>query len=558
MKALINGFERYNLSMNRSELVKMIDRELLDKLFGFCYVRCSSSYEAEELCSDIVFAVVKTANAKKDGTVEDPYSFIWRIARNVYADFSENRRRRSETAYEGSPEDVLPYIAEEEETDDDGEQLAAVYRQIAFLTRAYREVMIQYYIDGLSTAEIARLQNISETAVRQRLFSAREKIKSEVDEMKEAANKPVALDNIEFTIWGTGDPTWGDPRDVAQRQLSKHIVWLCRKKAMSASEIAAELNVPTVYVEEELEILRNGKNGSYGLLRRTEGGKYIINFVFLDKEDIQNAQSVFEEQVPGICDAVADFIDKKKDDYLAFPYLNRKIDLNLILWQQLHSLSNAFSYNAEKILEEKYFKDAGEREARPFSVFGYEYDGRRWGGGCDGTSAKNICGYSEVHAVNIHNSRINAHFYCAHDIGNDPVLQLALQAIHGLSVNVMSENAKEHAAKAIESGYIYRDGDMLYTKILVNRSEDDKDLYNISDQLSKGHFEAEADAAAKKLAPIFKKALPEHILPEWRFALQLAGMPVIDTLAGALIERGILTPPKGVLGAEGCWMSVKE
>ena len=85
--------------------------------------------------------------------------------------------------YEGDSETVLPFIADEEDNDQSEELLDAVYRQIAFLTKAYREVMILFYLDGLSTAEIAVRQNISETAVRQRLFSARKRIKSEVKEM---------------------------------------------------------------------------------------------------------------------------------------------------------------------------------------------------------------------------------------------------------------------------------------------------------------------------------------------------------------------------------------
>ena len=77
---------------------------------------------------------------------------------------------------------------------------------------------------------------------------------------------------------GTGSPAWGDPRNVCTRMFSNHIVWLCHKKPMSASEIAEEPNVPTVYVEEELEILRKGENGEYGFLRRLESGKYAIYF----------------------------------------------------------------------------------------------------------------------------------------------------------------------------------------------------------------------------------------------------------------------------------------
>lgn len=237
--------------MKKQDLLKYFDDDLLDKLFGFCYARTKDSYEAEELCSDILYELVKAANTV--GEIEDAYPFIWRVARNVYADFSKSRRNHRDAAYEGDPEELLLSVTDEEIYDDTAELLTSIYHRIAFLTKAYREVMIMFYIDGLSTAQIAKAQGTSEGAVRQRLFSARQKIKSEVEEMKETYNKPVALDKIDYVIWGTGSPGWGDPRNVCTRIFSKHIIWLCHKKPMSASEIAEELNVPTVYVEEELE-----------------------------------------------------------------------------------------------------------------------------------------------------------------------------------------------------------------------------------------------------------------------------------------------------------------
>ena len=273
--------------MKKQELLKYFDDELLDKLFGFCYARTSDSYEAEELCSDIIFALVKSANT--DGEIESIYPFIWRVARNVYADFSNKRRQHTEVFYDGDAEEIFAFIADEDDSDDSRERLSAIYRRIAFLTAAYREVMILFYLEGLSTAEIANRQKISEGAVRQRLFSARQKIKSEVEEMADTYNKPVSLDKINFVFWGTGSPDWGDPSTVCYRTLSNHIVWLCHKKPMSAAEIAEALNVPTLYVEEELEILRRGANGKYGLLRRLDNGKYAINFVLFDKETIEKA-----------------------------------------------------------------------------------------------------------------------------------------------------------------------------------------------------------------------------------------------------------------------------
>lgn len=541
--------------MRKQELLKQFDDDLLDKLFGFCYARTNDSYEAQELCSDIIFALVKVAHT--DGEITNLYSFIWRVARNVYADFSNNRRKYTDTHYDGDADEIFQFVADEEQQDDSTELLNAVYRRIAFLTKAYREVMIMYYLDGMSTAEIAKQQNTSEGAVRQRLFSARQKIKSEVKEMADTYHRPLALEKIDYVIWGTGNPNEGDPRMVCSRMFSNHIVWLCHKKPMSASEIAEKLNVPTVYVEEELEILRKGENGTYGLLRRMENGKYAINFILLDQETIEKANTLYTEQLPKICEMISKYIDKHKDEYLSFPYLNKTVDLNLILWQQIFTISDAFSNQVERILAADYFSQYGKID-RPFSVFGYVDNGKQYGGGWDGIYAENVCGYSKVRLDNIYITRIKPHFHCGLNVSIDSQIQLALRAINGLHISTLSESEKEHAAKAIECGYLYRDGDMLYTKILVCSEKDSDRLFEISKGLRNGFFEEDAKIVAEKIASLIQKVVPDYLLGEWRFANRLANMPVLDAVVEVLIEKGILIPPENGIGAEGCWMSVMK
>ncbi len=538
--------------MKKQELLKIIDDELLEKLFGFCYARTNDSYEAQDLCSDIIFELIKAANT--DGSIENLYPFVWRVARNVYADFSDNRRRRADMFYEDGAEHLLPFIADVEREDNSDELLSAVYRRISFLTKAYREVMIMFYIDGLSTEEIAKLQNTSEGAVRQRLFCARKKLRSEVQEMTENYRKPVALDHIDYVIWGTGNHSWGDPRTVCTRQFSKHIVWLCHKKPMRAAEIADELNIPTVYVEEELEILTKGENGQYGLLRQLENGKYALNFVLLNQEEIEKANAIYTEQMQTICRIISDYIEKHREEYLAFPYLNQKIDLNLILWQQVFTMSHALCNHVERILSEKYFTQV-EQVNRPY---GYLDNGKYYGSGWDNVKAENVCGYSEIHLSNIYITRIKQHFNCELNMAKDSQIQLALRAIHGLHHNTLSEIEKEHAAKAIESGYLYREGEMLYTKILVSDVKDMDRLFDISNRLSQGYFETHAQAVAEKISALIHQIVPDYLLGEWRFVNRLANMPVLDSLVEVLIEKGVLTPPENGIGAEGCWMSVKK
>ena len=159
---------------------------------------------------------------------------------------------------------------------------------------------------------------------------------------------------------------------------------------------------------------------------------------------------------------------------------------------------------------------------------------------------------------NIYITRIKPHFHCGLNLSNDPQLQLALRAINGLEISSLSKIEKEHAAKAIESGYLYREDDMLYTKILVNAMQDRDRLFDISNGLCKGFFEEDAQIVAEKIAALIKKVIPDYLFGEWRFANILANMPVLDSVVEVLIEKGILTPPEDGIGAEGCWMSVMK
>ena len=220
-------------------------------------------------------------------------------------------------------------------------------------------------------------------------------------------------------------------------------------------------------------------------------------------------------------------------------------------------MSDILSDKVKTVLAEKYFTDCLKTD-RPFSVFGYVDNGKIYGGGRDSIKANNVCGFSEIHMVNIYNKCLQKHFACEHNISNDPQIQLALKAIDGLDIASLSDVEKEHAAKAIEQGYLYREGDTLYTKILVNDGKDSDRLFAITRNLASEVLTKEAEAIAEKLADLIRKNVPEYLHGEWSFANELASSPVHDALVEALIERGLLTPPENRLGAEGCWMSVEK
>lgn len=122
----------------------------------------------------------------------------------------------------------------------------------------------------------------------------------------------------------------------------------------------------------------------------------------------------------------------------------------------------------------------------------------------------------------------------------------------------LSEAGKEHAARAIECGYLYREGNRLYTKILVCGTGDEDRLFDVTDGLARGHLEEAARSVAEKVAGCIRRFVPEHLLGEWKYANCLAAQPVLDTLLDTLVAEKVLTPPENGVGAEGCWMCVER
>lgn len=547
--------------MKKKELQKALSQELLDRLYGYCYRRCQSSTDTEDLCSEILVSILTTAST--EGDITHVESYIWKIAHNVYANFSRTRRMETERRAAGELDSFLAQIpfhafSDLEDQEEDAFWLRHIWKEISFLSKAYRDVMILYYLEEKSISQIADTLGITQTTVRQRLFSAKNTVRNEVIKMNSTNNATASLplQKLDFVIWGTGRPAWGDPRNVCFRQFSKHVVWLCRNKSMSAKEISNTLHVPMPYVEEELEIQSRGENGEYGFLKKLENGKYIINFILLSEKEVKAAHQIYHKQMDMICKKLIDFIQTHKKDYLNFPYLNKKVDLNLILWAQVHQIAYGFGSIVESLLKEKYFPDVKIPD-RPFSVFGWQSYGKDFGGGWDGVSAENLCGYQKIYLENIYNSRIQNHFHCGHDIANDRQLQLTIRAVHGLSVSSLSEEEKEDAANAIACGYLYREGDMLYTKILTMNQKDREHLFDINPK-PESLFLSDAEKTAAEIAALIHRLVPEHLIPEYIYFNRIASLPLIDALVEALIQSGLLTPPENGIGAEGCFMSLME
>ena len=166
-------------------LAELYGQEYMGKIFYYCLRKTGDSHEAEDLASDITLQVLTALHEGVD-VVNFP-AWVWQIARNRYALWAKTRRNRAEAESFIDPDDpetegiltaggqnTTPGVAEEYAHD---EEMAILRRELAFLGRDYREVVVAFYIQDRSVGDIAASLGQPEGTVKSRLFRSRNLLK---------------------------------------------------------------------------------------------------------------------------------------------------------------------------------------------------------------------------------------------------------------------------------------------------------------------------------------------------------------------------------------------
>lgn len=421
--------------------------------------------------------------------------------------------------------------------------------------------MVMYYIDDMKIRDIAEKLGIQETTVKQRLFSARNTIRKEVGTMN---NRHLSLKPIHLAFVGSGVPCGNDPAIKAERVFSQNLIYLCKDTPKTAKELSEELCVPMTYVEQELDIQCRGENGTYGMLRRLDNGKYTTNVLLVDYREYDEANNIYAKHLPAICGLLKQSLEECKEAILDFPYLSSQEDIRFILWGLISRMFRNFKGDINDRIKAEWFADVPSAE-RPFTTVAIAFRLDETGAipplgfyGCDGIHANEVGGYRSVHVSNIYGDRVDAHFHCGHNLSHDEKLLMVMRAIGGISVDELTEQEKEIAAKCIECGYLRKKGALLEPQILVIDKADESRFFTLANRLHEGMQEIK-EQIARELAAYMKAHIPEHLLWDYsHYTKQIAGVRILSDAIEECIREGLLSEPKERLGAEGMLMIVEK
>lgn len=227
----------------------------IEKVYGYAVNRTFSREEADELAQEILFTAVRELPRLREESRFEPW--LWGIASNVTKGFRRSLgRQRAMYSY-----DTLEHLDFEGERfedryfDSQEEIYDALRTRIAMLSGIYRDIIVLYYYDGLSTKAISEKLDIPEGTVRWRLTEARRRLRKEFDDMKETALRPVRM---RVDIYGTGNYDGIKvpfPSVYINDALSQNILYYCYEQPNGVEGLAKACGVPAYYIEERIENL---------------------------------------------------------------------------------------------------------------------------------------------------------------------------------------------------------------------------------------------------------------------------------------------------------------
>lgn len=255
--------------MNRQDVEKTVT-EYLKPIFGFALKRCKSLHDAEDLSQEIVMRAFRALLVRDD--VADVGRFIWTIAHNALS----NYYRDAAKCMMGVPiDEIAELIADpdsEIDMDDKGESLHRLQSEIAYLSKLQRKIVIAYYFANRRQTDIARELGIPLGTVKWHLFEAKKELKRGMDMTRKASE--LKFNPIKFHSCGFNGRSGMKALDEFLRgALPQNICYSVRNTAKTVNEIADDLGVSPVYVEDEAEYL-----AEYGFLQARKD-KYIVNFI---------------------------------------------------------------------------------------------------------------------------------------------------------------------------------------------------------------------------------------------------------------------------------------
>lgn len=315
--------------MEQEKIVTFLE-ENIKTIYAYALSRMTKKEDAEELAGDIMVAILQDGHRVE--REEAFFGYVWSIAANTYKKYL----RRQNRAFMTGLEDV------DVETEDfsemvvtdlwQKEQNVKLRRELALLSKEYRECTVAYYFEELSCKEVAEKFHISLEMVKYYLFKTRKLLKEGIEMEREFGEKSYKPGTFELvTIF---DKNYNaEYVNLFRRKLSGNILLSAYYTPMTIRELSIEMGVSTVYMEDEVVLLEK-----YGLLKALPGGKYQSNLAIITEEYTKEFYRTVKSECLSRMAEILGAVRRKMEAVKAVGFTGNHLADNRLLWGFLYML----------------------------------------------------------------------------------------------------------------------------------------------------------------------------------------------------------------------------
>ncbi len=341
--------------MDRKTAASLVE-ESLKSIYAYAAARVTCREDAEDLGGNIIVAVLESCDSIRNE--EAFFAYLWSIADNTLKKYY----RKKSTAMKHTSDDDPTLISCEEDFTEElekREDINALRRELSLLSKEHRICTVEYYINDLPCAVIAKRHNLSVNMVKYYLFKTRKILKEGITMERNFGEKSYAPVDFKLRVirTGTDNDAFEKLMNKLDSKLSGNILASAYYTPSTIRELSIELGVASPYMEDEVASLEK-----FDLIKNVGSDKYQTNLLILDggtRQEFVDKIAPISAEVMGKALTSA---RSKLDAIKKIGFIGSQNSDNRILWALSYLLANR-SHNrfgekhSDKTAEDKVIKN---------------------------------------------------------------------------------------------------------------------------------------------------------------------------------------------------------
>ena len=254
-------------SFQRGLKMKNEITKYVEYLFSLALKKCGDVNDAEDLTQETILATFQFV--KRGGTISNMKYWLTTVLSNKWNDMLRKKYRLPLVSV-----DIIPDIEDcNDDYNDDRPTAEQIRREVAYLAKLQREVIVKHYLEGKKVQDIANELGVPKGTVLSRLSSGREQMRKGFDSMEQYEKNSYIPERLD--VGCCGKPGFNEePWSLISGDLMKqNILIVAYEKPVTAVEIAKALGTPTPYIENAIDDLVKSE------LMTRNGNKVVTDFL---------------------------------------------------------------------------------------------------------------------------------------------------------------------------------------------------------------------------------------------------------------------------------------